>query len=568
MRQRITASFLDKMNRLAEKLRYNHKKGDIILATVSGVATTKPELVRLFDRKIDAIDVITTKSFQVTPNSGNREPIVCSPSIGDFGNSVGLRNPGMDAAYPELAEIRNSGMRALLNVSVSASNPDDFITLVRRFDSIADSIELNFSCPHAAKGFGASIGSDIDIARSYVEKIHAATKDRRSLLIIKLTPNVDNIGEIAKAVIDAGADGIAAINTVGPKLYIEPDSGSPILNNKVGGKGGASGEWVKARALECIREIRRAIGEEPIILGMGGVSNAEDAANMIKAGADSVGIGSALSRVEPSAWNEYLSRIKRGEDAEGLLSKKNMLEYKKHTVLSAEKHGKDIIILTLSGELDCHPGEFAFLWIPGKGEKPFSIARNKPLTFLIKKRGEFTSSCFDLKAGDEVYLRGLYGKSLELKKSQNALLLAGGSGVAVLPLLAERLAPMGTSLDIRVGIVKKEGKDPLEDVLSSYGSYMGVADDGKPGRVLDTLKDDSIKEDMKAYIVGPGKMMEAAAKKLVSLGMSEDDIFLSMEKNTMCGIGMCGECVCGGKLPCKEGTFFSWSELIANGVSL
>ncbi len=557
------------MKTLKEKLQYNHRRGEIILSTVSGVATTKPELVRLFDRNIKAVDIITTKSFQVTPNSGNREPIVCSPSVGDFGNSVGLRNPGMDAAYPELYKIREDGMRAYLNVSVSASNPEDFITLIKRFDPIADSIELNFSCPHAAAGFGASIGSDINIARSYVEKIAAATKDRKALLIIKLTPNVDNIGAIARAVIEAGADGVAAINTVGPKLYLEKNSGLPILNNKVGGKGGASGEWVRERAIDCIKEIRSAIGDDPIILGMGGVTRSEDAKAMIEAGADSVGIGSALSRVEPSAWSLYFERIKNGDAVDEMLLKENILEYKKHKVMSASFPEKDIMLLELDGELDCRPGEFAFLFVPGKGEKPFSIARNKPLTFLIKKRGQFTSDLFNLKAGDDIYLRGLYGKSIELKYCKNALLLAGGSGVAVLPLLAERLAPLGVKLDIRVGIVNKsKDKDPLQDVLEAYGAYMSVADEGKPGRVLDTLTAESLKEDMKAYIVGPGKMMEAAAKKLTALGLSSDDIYMSMEKNTMCGIGMCGECVCGGKLPCKEGTFFTYSELLKNGVSL
>ncbi len=557
------------MKTLKEKLQYNHKRGEIILSTVSGVATTKPELVRLFDKNITAVDIITTKSFQVTPNNGNREPIVCSPSAGNFGNSVGLRNPGMDAAYPELLAIREDGMRAYLNVSVSASNPEDFITLIKRFDSIADSIELNFSCPHAAAGFGASIGSDINIARSYVEKIVAETKNRRALLIIKLTPNVDNIGAIAKAVIDAGADGVAAINTVGPKLYLEKNSGLPILNNKVGGKGGASGEWVRERAIECIREIRAAIGDEPIILGMGGVTRGEDAKAMIEAGADSVGIGSALSRVEPSKWNTYFKHIKNGEAVDSLLLNENILEYKKHKVVSVAFPEKDIMLLELDGALDCKPGEFAFLFVPGKGEKPFSIARNKPLTFLIKRRGQFTADLFELKTGDDIFLRGLYGKSIELKYSRNVLLLAGGSGVAVLPLLAERLAPLGVSLDIRVGVVNKSnGKDPLEDVLETYGSYMSVADEGKPGRVLDTLTDATLKEDLKAYIVGPGKMMEAAAKRLTSLGLSSDDIYMSMEKNTMCGIGMCGECVCAGKLPCKEGTFFTYSELLKNGVSL
>ncbi len=557
------------MKTLKEKLQYNHKRGEIILSTVSGVATTKPELVRLFDKNITAVDIITTKSFQVTPNNGNREPIVCSPSAGNFGNSVGLRNPGMDAAYPELLAIREDGMRAYLNVSVSASNPEDFITLIKRFDSIADSIELNFSCPHAAAGFGASIGSDINIARSYVEKIVAETKARRALLIIKLTPNVDNIGAIAKAVIDAGADGVAAINTVGPKLYLEKNSGLPILNNKVGGKGGASGEWVRERAIECIKEIRAAIGDEPIILGMGGVTRGEDAKAMIEAGADSVGIGSALSRVEPSKWNTYFKHIKNGEAVDSLLLNENILEYKKHKVVSVAFPEKDIMLLELDGALDCKPGEFAFLFVPGKGEKPFSVARNKPLTFLIKRRGQFTADLFELKTGDDIFLRGLYGKSIELKYSRNALLLAGGSGVAVLPLLAERLAPLGVSLDIRVGVVNKSnGKDPLEDVLETYGSYMSVADEGKPGRVLDTLTEATLKEDLKAYIVGPGKMMEAAAKRLTSLGLSSDDIYMSMEKNTMCGIGMCGECVCAGKLPCKEGTFFTYSELLKNGVSL
>ncbi len=557
------------MNRLKAKLQNNHKRGEIILSTVSGVATTKPELVRLFDKTINSVDIITTKSFQVTPNKGNREPVVCSPSLGNFGNSVGLRNPGMDAAYPELEAIRKDGMRAFLNVSVSASNPDDFITLVKRFDPIADSIELNFSCPHAAAGFGASIGSDINIAREYVEKISNATKDRKALLIIKLTPNVDNIGAIAKAVIDAGADGVAAINTVGPKLYVEKNSGLPILNNKVGDKGGASGEWVFSRALECIKEIRNAIGDEPIILGMGGVTRSEDARKLIEAGADSVGIGSALSRVEPSEWALYFDRIKKGEDVEPLLSHENMLEYKKHKVLSVTFPESDIMLMELDGEVDCKPGQFAFLFIPGKGEKPFSIARNKPLTFLIKKRGEFTAECFNLKAGDDVYLRGLYGKSIELEYSKNALLIAGGSGVAVLPLLAERLAPLGVKLDIRVGIVNKSStEDPLQSVLEKYGTYKSVADEGKPGRVLDTLTKESILPDMKAYIVGPGKMMDAAAKRLVSLGLSSDDIYMSMEKNTMCGIGMCGECVCGGKLPCKDGTFFTYSELLKNGVEL
>lgn len=552
----------------ASFLRGNHKKGRIILSTVSGVGSTKDELIKLFDEKIPSVDIITTKSFQTVPNPGNREPIVCSPSPGDFGNSVGLRNPGMEKALPGIKALREAGLRAILNVSLSASNPEDFITLVKAFDPYADMLELNFSCPHAAAGFGASIGSDKDIAASYVEAIVKAYPERKALLIVKLTPNVPDIAEIAKAVIEKGADGIAAINTVGPKLYIEPHSGAPILNNKLGGKGGASGEWVRDEALLCVRKIREAIGDYPIILGMGGVTRPADAKAMIEAGADSVGIGSALARVNPQRWEEYFHSMKSGDDVSSLLADDLPLHYTPHEIISMEMH-KDVMVMTLSGKMDAKAGEFVFLWIPGKGEKPFSVAANDPLTFLIKKRGEFTSALFELKSGDTVYTRGLSGSPMVYKKTERALLIGGGTGAAVLPLIGDMLRKDGTLMDIRVGVVENDnGKEPLEDVLSSYGKTMFVADDGKPGRVLDTIKPEDVAGDTSCYIVGPGKMMHKAAELLESLGVSDDSIYLSMEKNTMCGIGMCGECVCGGHLPCKEGTFFTWKTLKENKAEL
>ena len=127
-----------------------HLSDRLLLSTVSGVASTKKEMIRWFD-KDTCIDVITTKSFQVTANPGNREPVICEVAPGDFGNSVGLRNPGMDVALAELEELRANGLDSLLNVSVSASSIEDFVTLVRAFDHVADSIELNFSCPQIVR---------------------------------------------------------------------------------------------------------------------------------------------------------------------------------------------------------------------------------------------------------------------------------------------------------------------------------------------------------------------------------------------------------------------------------
>lgn len=561
-----------------------HLNNGVHLSTVSGVASTKPELVRYFDKKQEAIDIITTKSFQVNPNPGNREPVICEMSPGSFGNSVGLRNPGLEKSLPPLEKLRNEGLRALLNVSVSASNVEDFITLIKAFDNIADSIELNFSCPHAAKGFGASIGCDQNIAAEYVREIRKAYPEQKSALLIKLTPNVEDIGAIAKAVIAEGADGIVAINTVGPEVHIHKESGLPILNNKLGGKGGKSGKWVKQRALEAVKQIRDAIGDGPIIIGMGGMCDAYDVAAMVTAGADAVGLGSVFGTVNQQDWKAYLDTLKdesisllSGNEIANKASKyirqDNRMEYTKHKVISVVEHTKDMLILTLSGKLNCQSGEFAFLFIPGKGEKPFSVAHNSPLTFLIRRRGAFTDALFNLKEGDEVYTRGLYGKPLSHEKKKNVLLIGGGSGVAVLPLLCDMIKADDSRVDVLVGTTLEpigvDGKALFEDFFKNFGTYTVIADEGKPGRVLDHISEHlrSV-SDTAVYIVGPEKFMSIAAKKLLELGVSKDDIYLSMERSTMCGIGMCGECVCGDRLACQYGTFFTYTYLLENAKEL
>ncbi len=566
-----------------EMLKGAHSRGEVHLSTVSGVASTKPQLVSFFDKKINPVEIITTKSFQVKPNPGNREPVICEPEVGSYGNSVGLRNPGADLSYPPLKEIRKKGMRALLNVSLSASNVEDFVTLVNKFDDIADSLELNFSCPHAASGFGASIGCDINIATEYVKEIVKATPNRKAKLLIKLTPNVDNIGQIAASCIDAGADGIVAINTVGPKLYTEKHSGAPILNNKLGGKGGASGAWVKEKALAAIHEIRTAIGEEPIIIGMGGVATGSDAAAFVLAGADAVGIGSAFGSVNQEEWLPWLECVKREaeitlaggvceKESERFLIDYNQMEYCEHTITKLTPFGDDMLIIELTGTLSCGAGQFAFLFLPGVGEKPFSVAHNVPLTFIIKRRGEFTTALFDLKVGDKLYTRGLYGAQLDSVKTDRAILLAGGSGVAVLPSVCRMLAKRNTQMDILVGSVKDEVDSDklhiLEKDLASFGNYYSISDDGVPGRVIKALPSLLKGQSIAAYLVGPEKFMAIAAKVLKEAGLNPALIYMSMERTTLCGIGMCGECVCGDKLTCQYGTFMTYEYLLNNAPEL
>lgn len=566
-------------------------RAEPVLATVSGVLSTKPNLIRFCADEL-GFGFVTTKSFQVLPNPGNREPVLCEPELGCFGNSVGLRNCGMEQAVKELKELRSSWKTdSILNVSLSASNPEDFISLLKGFEELADCFELNFSCPHASAGFGASIGCDPAIASGYVKTIKKALPDCTVPIFVKLTPNVEDIGAIAAAVIEAGADGITAINTVGPKVYIEPHSGKPILQNKLGGKGGMSGSWVFPRALECIGQIRKAVGEEIPIIGMGGVMTGSQAAELVRTGADIIGIGSACGMLEQDDLKPFFQNLAsdalnciRGKETDktsSFLRKKRALEYEAKTIVKIEKESEDIIIITLNGKCKFEAGQFVFLWIPGAGEKPFSLAEADPISLIIKKRGPFTEALFELKEGDTIYMRGLYGKGIKPPKTENALLIAGGTGIAVLPALAKRLKKQGTLISTYVGTseeIKKKEPNGIEKILIECGAYKKVADNGVIGRVLNQFQKDNIEgntglpiqgkaENMgkpdffAAYLVGPMIFMRRASEILLKMGVRKNQIFMSLEMNTMCGVGICGECSCGNILTCKKGTFVSLDKI-------
>jgi dihydroorotate dehydrogenase (NAD+) catalytic subunit len=298
-------------------------------------------------------------------------------------------------------------------------------------------------------------------------------------------------------------------------------------------------------------------------------------------GADAVGIGSALGTVDQRTWPEYLAAVKREAEAilhgDGSVQEQStsyiinhrQMAYVKHQVLKSEQYGKDTRIITLDGTLDCKAGQFAFLWIPTIGEKPFSVAHNDPLTFIVKNRGPFSAELCALQAGDDVYVRGLYGAQLNNEKTKKALLVGGGTGVAVLPSLADQLQGQGTEMSILVGTSESvEGKALLEEDLSSYGSFTCIADDGRPGRVLDLLDTIPLDEEQACYLVGPEVFMAIACRKLLARGIKEHNLYLSMERTTLCGVGMCGECACGDRLTCRWGTFMQYDYLAKEAPEL
>ena len=565
------------------------------LGTVSGVLTTRPRLIEWADANLPELELITTKSYQVRPNPGNREPILVEPRAGCFGNAVGLRNPGLAEGLRELEALRRGRrLRCLLAVSLSADCIEDFVLLARRFAGVADLLELNFSCPHASAGYGSAIGADPGVVGQFLAAIRRATA---APLFAKLTPNVADIGAIARAAAEAGADGIAAINTVGPEVFREPLTGLPILSNPNGHKGGKSGLWIREAALRAVAEVRRAVGPEMPILGMGGVATGEDARALSSAGADVVGIGSALARVaRQSRLPAYLRALRAdalggSREAESFLSRRPKMEYRAHRVKEARDLSGGLRLLVLDGALGARAGEFAFLFLPGIGEKPFSVARPSPLSFLVRRRGEFTQALFGLEAGDRLWVRGTCGAPAPLSARDRAYLVAGGTGLAVIPSLAAMLRERGKRAELYYGVSEAEEGAALEALgLGGDLPSLVVPDSGRPGRVLEVMAEElggaaggaggeaagvgtggtgsRAATSAAFYNVGPHPFIDRAMRIEEELGACPADIYACLETPTMCGVGLCGGCECGGRLLCKEGTFVSLQYLRAAGVSL
>lgn len=553
----------------------------IKLATVSGIATTKPALLEWFDEYVLAVEFLTSKSYQVRPNRGNREAIIVEDSVGNFGNAVGLRNPGMEQGYRDLVALRKRrDLRCYLNVSLSANSIDDFILLVKRFEDIADILELNFSCPNIVRDSSEIIGCNVDIVKEYVKELRKVTD---ALLFPKLTPIAENIGEIAVAAMDAEADGLVLSNTFDPMVYREPYTGKSILYNPKGHKGGKSGEWIKEQSLAKVKEVRGAIGGCPPIIGMGGITTGEDIRRMRDAGANVIGLGSVFARVHPKERPDYAAAVKKDaekgtKEAALFVSDERLAEYKPHKITKITEKEKDLKVFELEGRIGYDASQFAFLWVPEVGEKPFSIARNDPLTFIIRKRehdpkkeeGLVSHALFQLKKGDELMIRSVYGADAPDSQKPDAYIVAGGTGIAVVPKLAEKLHKQGKKVTVYYGITS-ENQIVLEESINQYARYIPVADEGVKGRVVDVMQQDIKEENSSSacfYNIGPVPLMEKAMNAQKHMGADSKDIFASIETNNMCGIGVCGECECGGKLTCKEGTFFSIDYLNSKGIDI
>jgi dihydroorotate dehydrogenase (NAD+) catalytic subunit len=245
---------------------------------------------------------VTAKSCGPEPRAGHPNPTVLDWGHGLI-NAIGLANPGVEemAAILKDTKGRLQPLGVPLIASIFAETMEGFAEVARRVSKAEpDFVEVNISCPNVAAEFGRPFAADPDSAAAVTRAVKGAT---HLPVIVKLSPNVTDIAKIARAVEAAGADAIAAINTVAG-MVIDVHSGRPILANRVGG---ISGPAIKPIAVRCVYEICQAV-RIPVI-GIGGVATGLDTAEMIMAGATAVGIGSAVYYRGVEVFGEILGEM-------------------------------------------------------------------------------------------------------------------------------------------------------------------------------------------------------------------------------------------------------------------
>ena len=238
------------------------------------------EYERYFDPSL--LGGIALKALTEQKRLGN-PPVRVAETASGMLNSVGLQNPGVDTFIEEiLPEIRAYDTVKIANIA--GASPEEYLTVIEKLNETEiDMYELNVSCPNVKHG-GVQFGTDPD---SLFQMTKRAKEVAKRPLIVKLTPNVTDIKETAKAAQEGGADALSLINTL-TGMAIDARTRRPILANRTGG---LSGPAVKPVALRMVNEVYNAVSLP--IIGMGGIMTGEDAAEFLIAGASAVMVGTA-----------------------------------------------------------------------------------------------------------------------------------------------------------------------------------------------------------------------------------------------------------------------------------
>ena len=258
---------------------------------------------------LDGIGGIIVKGTTLHPREGNDYPRMAETAQGML-NCVGLQNKGVDYfcthIYPQIKDIDTN-----MIVNVSGSSPEDYAECAARIDALEQipAIELNISCPNVKDGgmaFGVTCAGAASVVKAVRQRYHKT-------LIVKLSPNVTDITEIARAVEAEGADAVSLINTL-MGMAIDIERRKPLLSIHTGG---LSGPAVKPVALRMVWQVAKAVGIP--VVGLGGISNAKDAIEFLMAGATAIEIGTA-NFLDPAVSIKVRDGIEEWLDAHGCQS--------------------------------------------------------------------------------------------------------------------------------------------------------------------------------------------------------------------------------------------------------
>jgi len=280
-------------------------KNPVVVA--SGTFGFGREYNEFFD--LSELGGICAKGLTLLPREGNPAPRIAETPMGIL-NSVGLQNPGVDAFIAEeLPFLRQFDTKVIANIS--GNTPEEYGVMCDKLaEAGVDMIEVNISCPNVKAG-GLAYGTRPDLAAEVTEmaKKHAGNVP----VMVKLSPNVTDITEIAKAVEGAGADAVSLINTI-RGMRIDVNTRRPVLKMNTGGM---SGPAVLPVAVRMVWEVANAVNIP--ILGMGGVAKGDDAAQLMLAGAAAVAVGTSLF-ADPYAAIKVRDELAAIADKQGLAS--------------------------------------------------------------------------------------------------------------------------------------------------------------------------------------------------------------------------------------------------------
>ncbi|WP_294522019.1 dihydroorotate dehydrogenase [uncultured Anaerovibrio sp.] len=250
---------------------------------------------------LDKVGAIISKGITPLPRAGNEGVRIAETPAGML-NCIGLENPGIDVFLRDiLPKVKKDAPNTAFIANFSGSSVEDYGIMAEKLDvDGVDGVEVNISCPNVKEG-GIVFGTDPKAAAAVTQAVKAHTKKP---VIVKLSPNVTDITEMAKAVEAAGADALALINTL-TGMVIDINSWKPLLGNVTGG---LSGPAVKPVAVRMVYQVANAVNIP--IMGLGGIATAEDAIEFLLAGASTVAVG-AENFIHPDA----VVRIAEGLDA-------------------------------------------------------------------------------------------------------------------------------------------------------------------------------------------------------------------------------------------------------------